>query len=55
MLLFHHQNAGQNNEPNIGNMCFENVAQIRYLRKTITNQKRIQEGIRRRFNPDNAC
>jgi hypothetical protein len=31
MLLSRHQNAGQNQDINIGNRCFENVAQFRYL------------------------
>jgi hypothetical protein len=46
MLLFHHQNAGQNHDIKIGNRCFENVAQFRYLRTTITNQNLIQEEIK---------
>jgi hypothetical protein len=43
MLLPHHQNAGQNHDIKIGNRCFENVAQFRYLGTTITNQNLIQE------------
>jgi hypothetical protein len=31
MLLSHHQNAGQNQDMEIGNRCFENVAQCRDL------------------------
>jgi hypothetical protein len=31
MLLSHHQNAGQNHDIKIGNRCFENVEQFRYL------------------------
>jgi hypothetical protein len=31
MLLSRHQNAGQNHDIKIGNRCFENVAQFRYL------------------------
>jgi hypothetical protein len=31
MLLSRHQNAGQNHDMKIGNRCFENVAQFRYL------------------------
>jgi hypothetical protein len=34
MLLSHHQNAGQNHDIKIGNRCFENVAQFRYLGMT---------------------
>jgi hypothetical protein len=31
MLLSRHQNAVQNHDIKIGNRCFENVAQFRYL------------------------
>jgi hypothetical protein len=34
MLLSCHQNAGQNQDIKIGNSCFENVAQFRYLGMT---------------------
>jgi hypothetical protein len=37
MLLFHHQNAGQNHDIKIANGCFENVAQFSYLGTTVTN------------------
>jgi hypothetical protein len=30
MFLPRHQNAGQNHDIQIGNRCFENVAQFRY-------------------------
>jgi hypothetical protein len=55
MLLSHHQNAGQNHDMKIAHRCFENKAQFRYLGTTITNQNLIQEEIRRRLNPGNAC
>jgi hypothetical protein len=55
MLLSRHQNAGQNHDIKIGNKCFENVSQFRYLGKTITNQNLIQEEIKRRLNSCNAC
>jgi hypothetical protein len=38
MSLSHHQNAGQNLDMKIGNRCFENVAQFKYLGTTITNE-----------------
>jgi hypothetical protein len=47
MLLFRHQNAGQNHDIKIGNRCFENVAQFRYLRTTVTNRNLILEEIKR--------
>jgi hypothetical protein len=55
MLLSRHQNAGQNYDIKIANRCFENVANFRYLRTTITNQNLIQEEIKRRLNSGNAC
>ncbi|PNF42402.1 hypothetical protein B7P43_G01954 [Cryptotermes secundus] len=39
----------------IGNRCFENVTQLRYLGITITNQTLIQVGIKRRLSSGNAC
>jgi hypothetical protein len=55
MLLSRHQNAGQNQDIKIGNRCFENVAQFRYLGTTIRNQNLIQEEIKRSLNSGNAC
>jgi ribosomal protein S2 len=55
MSLFRHQNAGQNHDIKIGNICFENMAQLRYLGTTITNQNLIQKEIKRSLNSDNAC
>jgi hypothetical protein len=55
MLLSRHQNAGRNHDIKIGNRCFKNVAQFRYLGTTITNQNLIQKEIKRRFNSGNAC
>jgi hypothetical protein len=43
MLLSRHQNAGNNHDIKIGNRCFENFAQFRYLGTTITNQNLVQE------------
>jgi hypothetical protein len=41
MLLSHHQNAGHNYSIKIANRDFENVAQLRYLRTSVTNQNLI--------------
>jgi hypothetical protein len=55
MLLSRHQNAGQSHDIKIVNKCFKNVAKLRYLGTTITNQNLIQEEIKRRLNSGNAC
>jgi ribosomal protein S2 len=55
MLLFLHQNAGQNHDIKIANRCFENVVQFRYLGTTIRNQNLIQEEIKKGLNSGNAC
>jgi hypothetical protein len=55
MLLSRHQNVGQNHDIMMGNICFENVAQFRYLGSTVTNQNLIQDEIKKRLNSGNAC
>jgi hypothetical protein len=35
MLLARHQNGGENHHIKIGNTCFENVAQVRYLERRL--------------------
>jgi hypothetical protein len=55
MLLYHHQNAGQNRDIEIANRSFENVSQFKYLGTIVTNQNLIQEEIKRRLSSGNAC
>jgi hypothetical protein len=55
MLLFRHQNSGQNYDIKIANRSFEIVAQFQYTRTTVTNQNLIQEEIKRILNSGNAC
>jgi hypothetical protein len=55
MLLFCHQNTGQNNDIKTANSSFENVAQFRDLGRTVRNQNLIQEEVKRRLNLGNAC
>jgi ribosomal protein S2 len=50
-----HQNAGQNHNIKRANRCYENVAKLRYLGTTVTNQNLIQDEIKRRLNSGNAC
>jgi hypothetical protein len=42
MLPSRHQNTGQNHDIKIAYRHFENVAQFKYLRMTVTNQNLIQ-------------
>jgi hypothetical protein len=55
MLLSCQQNVGQNRDMKIANRSFENVSQFKYLGTTVTNQKLIQEEIKRRLSSGNAC
>jgi hypothetical protein len=45
MLLSCPQNVGQNHEIKIANRFFENVAQFKHFRMTVTNQTLTQEEI----------
>jgi hypothetical protein len=47
MLLSRHQNLIQNHDIKIGNRCFDNGTQFKYLETTVTNQNLIQEEISR--------
>jgi hypothetical protein len=55
MLLSCHQNTGQNYHIKIANISFENVAQFRYLRMTVTKRNLIQAKIKRRLKSSKAC
>jgi hypothetical protein len=46
MLLSRHWNAGQNRDIKIAKRSFENVSQLKYLGKSVTNQNFIQEKIK---------
>jgi hypothetical protein len=50
MLLSRRQNAWQNHGTKTANRSCENVAQLKYLGTTITNQKLIQEEVKGRMN-----
>jgi ABC-type siderophore export system fused ATPase/permease subunit len=55
MFLSSYQNAAQNHDIKIANICSENMAQIEYLRMTVTDQNLIQEKIKWRLSSGNAC
>jgi hypothetical protein len=46
VLLSHHQNVGQKHNIKIGDTSFEDLAQFRYVGKTVTNQNLVQEEIK---------
>jgi hypothetical protein len=54
VVKFHHQNAGQDHHLLTVNKFYENVAQFKYLRMTITHTNFIHKGIRNRLNTGNA-
>jgi hypothetical protein len=54
MLVSRDQNVGQNRDIRIGNISFEKVSQLKYLRFTVINQNWIQEEIKRCLNSGNA-
>jgi hypothetical protein len=49
------RDAGQNRDVKIANRSFDNVAYLKYLVKSVTNQNLIQEEIYRRLNSSSAC
>jgi hypothetical protein len=49
------QNAGQSHNIKIDNTSFERVEQFKYLVTTLTDRNPIQEEIKSRLKPGNAC
>jgi hypothetical protein len=50
-----HPNSGQNQNIRIADELFENVATLKYLGTTLTNQNDIHDEIKSRLNSGNAC
>jgi hypothetical protein len=55
MILSRNPNSGQNQNIRIANESFENVAKLKYMGTTLTNQNDIRDEIKSRFNSGNAC
>jgi hypothetical protein len=55
MVMSWDQNAGRNHSIKIDNNSFERVEEFRYSETTLTNQNSIQEEVKSRLKPGNAC
>jgi hypothetical protein len=55
MLMLRGQKTGQKHSIKIGNRSFEDVAKVKYLGKTLTDQNYMYKEIKNRLNSRNAC
>jgi hypothetical protein len=55
MVVFRHQNVGHHHSLLISNKSFENVANFKQRRATVTNQNWIHEQIKSRLSSGSAC
>jgi hypothetical protein len=55
MLISRHTTSGVNHNMKIAITSFENVAKLKCLEMTVTNQNLIQEEIKSRLNSGNVC
>jgi hypothetical protein len=53
--MYRRQNVGKNHNIKMANGFFENVAKLKYLVMTVSNQNLIHEEIKSRLNFGNAC
>jgi hypothetical protein len=54
MIMSYHLNSGQN-QIMITNELFKNVAKVKYLGMTLTNQNDVHDEIKSGLNSGNAC
>jgi hypothetical protein len=54
-VMYGDQNAERNHSIKIDNSCLEKVEELKCLGRNLTNQNSIQEEIRSRLKPWNAC
>jgi hypothetical protein len=55
MVISHHQTSGKNHYIKVANKSFEDVAKLKYLGMTVTNQNYIHTEIKSKLNFGNAC
>ena len=55
LICHYNQNEGQSHNMKIDNSSFERVEDFKYLGTTLTNQNSIQEDIKSKLKPGNAC
>ena len=55
VVMSRDQNAGRSRNMKVDNSSFRNVEEFKYLGTTLTNQNCVQEEIKSRLKPGNAC
>ena len=55
MVKSRDQNGGRSHSRKVDNISFERVEELKYLGTILTNQNSVQEEIKSRLKPGNAC